>query len=790
MNLNQLVDILSKDEYIKKNISLWKKIPPVEAKYAEWPEELSPIILDALKENGIYKGYTHQVSAIKEILKGNDVVVVTPTASGKTLCYNLPVLNALVDDPEARALYLFPTKALSQDQVAVLNDVIKSTGLDIKSNTFDGDTPPAARRKIRQAGSIVVTNPDMLHTGILPQHTGWVRLFENLKYIVIDEVHIYRGVFGSHTANVIRRLLRICRFYGSNPQIICSSATIANPGELAEKLTGRKMTVIDDNGAPSGEKHIIFYNPPVVNKEKGIRRSAVFEARSIAERLIKNGIQTILFARSRVKVEILLKYLQDAVSKGAAGDIQGKAPIVMGYRGGYLPNQRRAIEKGLRNGDIMGVVSTNALELGVDIGALEACVMCGYPGRISSAWQQMGRVGRRENASMAIMVASNSPLDQYVINHPEYFFETSPEHGLINADNLFILMSHLKCAAFELPFEDGEEYGGQDISEILDFFEEKGVLRKLDGRWYWSVSDNFPAYDVSLRSAADDNFIIVDITDPKPNVIGEMDRFGAPMLLHEKAIYMHMGDQYQVEKLDFEEKKAFVRRVDVDYFTDANLQEKHKVLIEERQGANQDVNYGWGEIMVAAMVTIFKKMKLDTHENLGWGHVHLPEIEMHTTAFWISLPKGAENVMKKQEIQGGLVGLGNIIGRIASVHLMCDPNDLRVLCEVRNEHTRLPTLTIYDRYPGGVGFSEKLYSIHPQVLEDCRKAIADCTCISGCPSCTGPEEVTGSFGKASALAILKVLIAGQLDEQKKTEPFVNKSSIRLPFAGKKVGGNG
>ncbi|MFQ5631616.1 MAG: DEAD/DEAH box helicase, partial [bacterium] len=472
MNLPQVLDKLRTDPKFMRNVTYWKDEPAREARFDAFPQNMSPVLQKALEARGIRKLFTHQAQAVEQILSGENVIIVTPTASGKTLCYNIPIINKMLDDPEARALYLFPTKALSQDQMHEIHDLVTEMGVDLKVYTFDGDTPQSARKAIRSAGHIVVTNPDMLHQGILPHHTLWIKLFENLKYIVVDEIHHYRGVFGSHLANVVRRLHRICKFYGSNPQFICSSATIANPQELAEKITGAKVKVIDDNGAPRGEKHFIFYNPPVVNFELGIRASSVRESQRIAQHFLTEGVQTIVFARSRVRVELLSKYLQEKVR-----DNLKLKNRIKGYRGGYLPNERRTIEKGLRSGEILGVISTNALELGIDIGELHACVMSGYPGTIASTWQQAGRAGRKIETSIAVLVATSGPLDQYIINHPEFFTDKSPEAAIVDPNNLLIMVSHIKCAAFELPFVDGEKFGTGESAvdatrDILEYLAE------------------------------------------------------------------------------------------------------------------------------------------------------------------------------------------------------------------------------------------------------------------------------------------------------------------------------
>jgi DEAD/DEAH box helicase domain-containing protein len=682
MNMVQILDSLKNNQRFGENITKWVEIPEREAVYCDFPSSMDQRIKDALMKRGIKQLYSHQKSAFEKAVSGKDIVVVTPTASGKTLCFHLPVLDAVLKDPDSRALFLFPTKALAQDQMLELHDVITEMGVDVKTYTYDGDTPQSARKAVRQAGHIVVTNPDMLHSGILPHHTKWTKLFENLKYVVIDEIHHYRGVFGSHLANVIRRLHRICRFYGSDPVFICCSATIANPKELSSKIIGRETEVVDNNGAPSGKKYLLFYNPPTVNKELGIRKSSIKEAYYLAEQFIKNDIQTIIFAQSRVRVELLATYLKSIFF----GRLQQEQKI-RAYRGGYLPLLRREIERGLRSGEIRGVVSTNALELGIDIGALEACIICGYPGSVASTWQQAGRAGRRNGVSVAILVADSSPLNQYIISNPDYFLQSKSENAMINPDNLTILYSHIMCAAFELPFEDGEVFGPNTLPELLKYMEEAKLLRHVQNRWYW-MSEQFPANAISLRTSTNENFVIIDISDPKHSVIGETDWFSAPMLLHEEAIYIHEGNQYQVEKLDYTEKKAYVRRVDVDYYTDANLAVDLKVLEVFKEDESQTIGRYWGDVMISALVTMFKKIKLLTHENIGAGHVNLPETEMHTTAYWITFPEELERELGKEKLEDALLGLSNVLGNCAPFYLMCDVKDIRVVYHVKSVFTQ------------------------------------------------------------------------------------------------------
>lgn len=749
-SLQEILTDLKINEQFKENIVTWHTIEEKPAQTVQLPAGLHTVLRSALSSRGIEQLYTHQKSAYEKIIEGKSIVAVTPTASGKTLCYNLPVLQTILENPGARALYMFPTKALAQDQKSEINEIIQAAGVDINSYTYDGDTPANIRQKVRKAGHVVITNPDMLHSAILPHHTKWVSLFENLKFVVIDELHTYRGVFGSHVTNVIRRLKRICNYYGSHPVFICTSATIANPLELAETLTEEKMHLIDNNGAPSGTKHFLFYNPPIVNKPLNIRRSATLEVRKIAGELLKNKIQTIVFARSRVRVEIILTYLQELVKN------QLGAKSIMGYRGGYLPTERRKIEKGLRSGDIYGVVSTNALELGVDIGQLQVCIMTGYPGTISSAWQQAGRAGRRHGEALVIMVASSSPLDQYIIQNPEYFFNKSPETARINPDNLIILIDHMKCAAYELPFKAGEQFGSVETEELLEYLTEERVLYHNGGKWYW-MNDSFPAHNISLRSASQENVIIVDQSDvANVKVIGEMDRFSAMTLLHDEAIYLHQGTQFQVEKLDWDEKKAFVREVDVDYFTDANLAVQLKVLEVDKLQSINEAEFGYGDVSIRAMATIFKKIKFETHENIGSGPIHLPEEELHTNAAWISLNKPLAE-LGHERLEQGLVGTAHALNHIAPLFVMADPQDIHVIPQVKADHNEKLTIFFYDRYPGGIGLSEKIHTGMSEVFAETKKMITGCQCQSGCPSCIGTDTV-GLTAKDDTLKIIEAFL--------------------------------
>ncbi|MGD0466808.1 MAG: DEAD/DEAH box helicase [Terriglobales bacterium] len=753
-----------------------RQIPAREAKFRPLPGWVTSTLSEAYRAKGIQKLYSHQAATAELVHDGRNVVVVTPTASGKTLCYNLPVLNAVLENPDTRALYLFPTKALAQDQLAELHDLGERLDDRFGVFTYDGDTPNDARKAIRERGHIVLTNPDMLHAGILPHHTKWMRLFENLRYIVLDELHTYRGVFGSHLANVLRRLRRVAQFYGSSPQFICCSATIANPGELASQLIEGEVDVVDENGAPAGEKLFVFYNPPMVNRNLGIRRSYINEATRVAKELLVRKLQTIVFANSRLHTEILLTYLQQANPPKA-----GQAEPVRGYRGGYLPRERREIERGLREGRIRGVVTTNALELGIDIGSLDACVMAGYAGSIASTWQRAGRAGRRSGTSCAVFVASSAPLDQFIVQHPDYFFGSSPEHAHIQPDNLEILINHLKCAAFELPLSPNERFGNVDLPELCERLGEAGFLHRSGGNWHW-VQEAYPADTISLRSVTSDNFVIIDTTgeeDGQPQVIGEVDFSSALTTVHPKAIYIHQGQQYHVERLDFDKRKAYVKPVNVDYFTDAIRYTQVRVLeIAEEQSISGPAARAHGDVLVRSQVVGFKKIKFFTNENVGSGKLELPENEMHTTAFWVTLGHDSLAALPftLSERQSGIFGLLYALGSVATLLLMCDRRDLGTAVGERPPSAGIdiewqdfattqdvekelfePNLYLYDAYPGGIGFSEPLYRICDVLLTRTRELIAACPCENGCPSCVGPAGDKSERSKEVALAILELL---------------------------------
>jgi DEAD/DEAH box helicase domain-containing protein len=751
-----VLDRLLAEPSLSSGVLHHAKMPARDADFVPMPDWLDPGIRVGLAGRGVTALYRHQAEAMEAVRAGDDVVVVTPTASGKSLCYLVPTLQALADDPTARALFLFPTKALGQDQVTELGALSRGSGLQINASTYDGDTPNPIRSAIRSAGQVVVTNPDMLHAAILPHHTKWFQLFEQLRIIVIDELHTYRGLFGSHVANVLRRLLRICAHYGSHPVIVCCSATIGNPRELAALLTGREPRVVDRNGAPSGERHILLVQPPLLDPVTGARGSAQMLATRWALPFLKAGRQTLLFGRSRVGVELMLSGLREALRLG-----DGPRARVRGYRGGYLPTERRAVERGLRDGELLGVVTTNALELGVDVGQLDVSILAGYPGSIAATWQQMGRAGRRNGTSVSVLIAGGGPVDRYVVQHPEFLLDSPPEEARLDPDNLHVLLGHLKAACFELPFEPSERFGTVEAEPLLAFLGEEGLVRRAgDDRWYWS-SDNFPASSVSLRTAAQENVVIIDTTPDRPRVIGEIDIFAAQTLVHEDAIYLHESAQFYVDKLDWDERKAYVRRIDADHYTYADRAVTLKPLETFASAAVIGGDSAHGEVMVSSLVSMFKKLKFGTDENLGWGPIHLPEIELQTTAYWLMLGSAAEG-WRRADLDVALLGVGRAIQAVAAVLLMVDPRDLGLVSQVRSPHNGSPTVYLYESVPGGVGLSERLHDRHDELVAGAADLIAGCGCDSGCPACTGPRLEPDVDAKALALRLLGALLQTDL----------------------------
>jgi DEAD/DEAH box helicase domain-containing protein len=732
----------------------------------------------ALRARGVERLYGHQGQAIEAALAGRHVVVATPTASGKSLCFHVPVLQALADDPRARALYLYPTKALARDQEAGLHELMASAGLETSAIVFDGDTPADARRAARERARVVLTNPDMLHTGILPHHANWARTFAHLRYVVVDELHTYRGVFGSHVANVLRRLLRVARFHGSDPRVIGATATIGNPRAHAARLFGvdaEDVELVEQSGAPRGLRRFFLFNPPVVNAELGVRASYVKQAVRLASDLVRAEVPTIVFGQSRNSVEVMLRYLRDAVATRAARTDRGAGidpSRIVAYRGGYLPAERREIERRLRDGEILGVVATNALELGIDIGELDAVICAGYPGSVAATWQRFGRAGRRGAESVCVLVASSAPLDQYLAREPRFLVGALAEEARIDPDNVEVLVQHVKCAAFELPFKRGEVFGSlgaEETADALSFLARHRVVHESGGNFHW-VADRYPANDVSLRSVGWDNVVIIDVENARS--IAELDWRSAQTMLHEQAIYQHDGQCWQVERFDHENHKAFVRRVDPDYWTDAMTYVQVSVLEENAGGyvVRPEWASGWGEVAIVEKVVGYKKIRFYTHENAGYGDVRLPEMQMHTTAFWLTLPEHAGGIVAVDRAAAidALRGVGVALETVATLALMCDPRDLGTTLGDRDAEDAVPkraqggprpganpTLFVYEHVPGGTGLAERIWEQRDVIVARTLRMIESCACATGCPACVGPGETRR---KADAVGLLRGLL--------------------------------
>ncbi len=871
MPLESLLIHWRSDPDTAPNIPTWRTTPAKPAQVQPFPVDLPTPIAGGLASRGITSLYSHQAEAWQHSRQGENIVLATGTASGKTLGYNLPVLSSLLENPDARALYLFPTKALTQDQLSALEDLLSviekeslaATGLN--PAIYDGDTPSSKRATIRKNSRIIFSNPDMLHTGILPHHTNWADFLRNLRFVVIDEMHSYRGVFGSHVANVIRRLKRVADYYGSQPQFILTSATIGNPAELGERLIEAPVTLVSEDGSGRGERHFLIYNPPVVDEALGLRKSSVQESVRLAQDLLRQGLQSVVFARSRRSVEILLKYLQEGlppaspISQGNGGGKEG----VRGYRSGYLPRQRREIEKGLRDGSVKMVVATNALELGIDIGGLGAALLVGYPGTIASTIQQAGRAGRGDDPALAVLVATANPLDQFLAHHPEYFFARSPEQALINPDHLLILLNHLRCAMFELPFRKGEAFGGQPVEEYLDFLVSNQESHLSNDQYFW-MADAYPAAGVSLRSASPTNILLHSDQGGESTTIGEIDLESAPWMVHPHAVYLHEGQQYFVQDLDFERHAATLIPVALDYYTEP-LRETDVSLINLLEDkATPLATKAYGELQVTTQVKGFRKRMWLSGDNIGEESLDLPPTELQTTGYWIAIseetvsklakdglwtnapndygpewPKIRDRIRardgyrcqvcgipesgvrqpgddmspernlagtkparqhdvhhkipfrqfrdetgrilreranrpdnlvtlcpechKKAEqnvrMRSGLAGLATVLGQLAPLYLMCDAGDLGVHFDPQAAFVEgLPAVVLFDQVPAGIGFSQKLFEMHDELLSRSLELVLECPCEDGCPSCVGPAGENGVGGKQETVAILKELV--------------------------------
>jgi len=854
MPLASLLDFWKRDPDTAPNVVAWRTLPSRLAQTHPLPDDLPAPIKQALIASGIHSLYSHQLEAWTLSQSGENIILSTGTASGKTLAYNLPVFTALFNELSARALYLFPTKALTQDQLSNLqafNTNLEPETFNLKPSIYDGDTPHSARSSIRNNTRILLSNPDMLHTGILPHHTNWNEFFSNLRYVVIDEAHTYRGVFGSHVSNVIRRLKRVASFYGADPQFILASATIGNPKELAELLVEEPVHLIDQDGSGRGPRHFIIYNPPITDPALGLRKSSLLEGVRLALDLLNSNVQSVVFARSRRSVEIILRYLQGDLTPDSSIEsplisydaLPSLHSVIRGYRSGYLPGQRREIEKGLREGTVKTVVATNALELGIDIGGLGAAVLVGYPGTVASARQQAGRAGRGLESAAAIMIASASPLDQFLAHHPEYFFERSPEQALVNPDHLLILLEHIRCAMFELPFQKGESFGslpGEVIDEYLQFMLSNNEAHLSNDKYYW-MADQYPVANISLRSASPQGVVLQTTIDDRPLTIGTVDGESALWMAHPGAIYLHEAQSFFVKDLNLEEHIAYLKPVQSDYYTEPLQSTEVAVLSETAQSAISGGDKTWGELQVTSQVTGFRKRRWYTHENLGEEPLDLPPTELMTTGYWVSLseetvshlraagmwtndpndygpdwPRIRDRVRARDKytcqvcglveanrqhdvhhkipfraftsaveanrlenlttlcpschhkaeqnvrMRSGLSGLAYVLGNLAPLFLMCDAGDLGTHVEpVENKNFGQPSIVVYDAIPAGIGFSEKLFEMHDEMMARALELVSDCPCADGCPSCVGPGGENGYGGKEEALEILKQLTAKQ-----------------------------
>ncbi|RME89766.1 MAG: DEAD/DEAH box helicase [Anaerolineae bacterium] len=815
------------DPQTAPNITAWETLPPRAARLESLPPNLPGPLARALEKSGIHAFYGHQAEAWRRARAGEHLVLATGTASGKTLAYNLPVLAALLEDPQARALYLFPTKALAQDQLAALERLSA-----LPAAIYDGDTPQSKRAAIRTKARLLFTNPDMLHTGILPHHTKWEGFFRHLRFVVVDEMHTYRGVFGSHVANLFRRLKRVAAFYGATPQFILTSATIGNPRQLAERLIEAPVALIAEDGAARGERHFLIYNPPVTDPALGLRKSALAEATRLAGEALAQGVQSVVFARSRRSVEMMLKGMRETASPSQREGIRG-------YRSGYLPSERREIERGLREGSVRLVIATNALELGIDIGALSLAVLTGYPGSVASTRQQAGRAGRGEAPAAAVLVVSPDPLDQFLAHHPEYLLGRSPEQALINPDHLLILLSHLRCAAFELPFREGERFGNlptEDLRALLEALAASGELHRSNGSYFW-MADDYPAARISLRSASPERVVLQSESDP-PRVIGEVDRTSAPWMVHPGAVYLHEGREYLVRSLDLENGLARLVPAALDYYTEPQRATTLHILNRVEETAVRGGEKGWGELRVVEQVVGFKKRRWFTRETLGEEPLDLPPNEFQTIGYWLFLSEETVSALRETgawrgdpndygpewprlrarvrardgyrcrlcgapegerehhvhhkvpfrafaspaeanrldnlitlcaschrrvetavRVRSGLAGLGYALHHLAPLFLMCDRTDLGLHVEARGEAAvGRPAVILYDRVPAGIGFGQRLFELHDDLLARAWELVSRCPCQDGCPSCVGPGGENGLGGKAEAMRILEILV--------------------------------
>ncbi|NQT83025.1 DEAD/DEAH box helicase [bacterium] len=742
----KLPNFIRKEIQTDKQVVHIEAIPSSDACYAELSSTVAPRIIAALKKMGIEKLYSHQVEAMDNAFSGKNIAISTGTASGKTLCYIVPLLDDLLRKPSSTGLLIYPTKALSRDQLRLLQRFREiDASIDFRAGAYDGDTPEDLRRKLRNEGNLILTNPDMLHQGILPNHSRWNRFFSNLAYVVIDEIHTYRGIFGSNVANVMRRLKRIAGHYGSKPRFVCCSATISNPAELSEKIIGEPVVTIDRDGSPRGPKKFALLNPRLISRETGDRIGPNSEAKRLMSELVKNRVQTIAFTRTRLSAEIIYRYCQEELAKLDSS----LANSIKAYRGGYLPQERREIERGLATGELLGVASTTALELGIDIGGLDACLIVGYPGTIASLWQQAGRAGRGSNEALAVLIARNSPVDQFLMKNTEYLFAQSPENAVIDPDNPLLAIAHLRCALYELPIRAEElELFGEYTGAMLNLLINENLVKGIKGQWYWA-NPGFPAAEINLRSMNNIVYTIID-TSSGSRAIGTIDESSAFLQVHPHAIYLHDGETYFVNELDTKKKIAFVEKKAVDYYTMAVSESNIRIDLTEEEKTWHRNQVCLGDTTVTSTVTMFRKIKFHTIESLGFESLDLPDQTLETTAFWLIPNKQALATVKKfKRIPAeGFIGIANVISEVMSLYVMCDTMDIGTVVESSN--TGVPTLFVYDRYPGGMGFAARGFDLIDPIVEATLKVIEKCECYNGCPSCVGSPLPPFAFSSIDA----------------------------------------
>jgi DEAD/DEAH box helicase domain-containing protein len=736
-------------------------IPRRQARSARLRLPLPGALQDCLHEHGLFPLYSHQAEAINYAREGKNVMVATSSASGKTLCYNAPVMEAVLTEPRSCALYLFPTKALAQDQLRSLNEIFYPALFRAgEVTTFDGDTPQVERADVRKRARVVLTNPDMLHLGILPNHQQWSRLLRRLNYVVIDEAHTYRGVFGSHVAGVMRRLRRLCQYYGSSPQFICCSATIANPGEHARELAGLPFEVVDKDGSPQGGKDFVFWNPPLIDQAKSVRRSANGEAANLFAELVNRDIRTLTFVRTRQLTEVIYNYTRRRLAEIGAGLSKKIKP----YRAGYLPRERRQIERELFSGQLTGVVATTALELGIDIGDLEATVLIGYPGSIASTWQQAGRSGRSKEKALSFLIGLDNPLDQYFMRHPDFLFGKNFENALVNPDNPYILRAHLLCAAWELPLTgQDEEFFGPALLGEIPVLEEQALLRERKGRWYLSPSIIYPAQGINIRSTSGENFAIMDISTA--SLLETIEASVALFQIFPGAIYLHQGESYLVEELDLAARTAHARPVTVNYYTqDKEITDLHIVRVMREKNCGRIKVY-LGEVEVTTRVVGFKKLAQFTEEVIGEEPLDLPPQRFPTVALWFDMPPGVAARLSKDQLDfaGGLHATEHAAIAILPLFALCDRNDIGGVSTPLHPDTGRPQVFIYDAYPGGIGIAEKGFDLVEELWQTTLKAIKECPCEEGCPSCVQSPKC-GNNNKPLDKKAAQILLEGLLKE--------------------------